>query len=195
MNMSNKKTILIIAGTLLLLGGITTILVILLKKRQEDKEQEEREKELEEAASKATTVAIKDLGNSKETSESNQGGKTDTSASMRPKFNTEGELSNPMSVLKGKVLYPKSKSEGGYGYANARSSSHVDNGGWDYSDNILKTFRGSTPIGRIVSETNTSNGGYSYRWFKVWFYHSISTWWGLDSEQYGWVRADVVTFK
>ncbi len=194
--MDDKKTILIIVGSLLLLGGITAIALMLSKKNREDKEQEAREKELEEAALKAAADGMKASGNSSHWPYSDQNTSAEPSKTIvRPKFNTEGELSNPMSELKGKTLYAKSKLEGGYGYANARSSSHVDDGGWDYSDNLLKTFRGSTPIGRVVSETNTNNGGYSYRWFKVWFFNSVSTWWGMDSESHGWVRADVVTFK
>src|SRR5690606_7584432 len=52
---------------------------------------------------------------------------TDNSGLVTPTFNSENELSNPLSQLKDRYLYPKRKAQGGWDYANVRSSAEVNN--------------------------------------------------------------------
>lgn len=114
---------------------------------------------------------------------------------VRPQFNVENELSNPLSQIKGKYLYPKRTAQGGWGYANIRTSAVVntDQGWWDPSDNLITTINSGTPIGKVLSETTGVYNNYSYRWFKVKLYKSVAGWFSDYTE--GYVRADTVTFK
>ncbi len=113
---------------------------------------------------------------------------------INPTFNTEGELTNSMVQLKGRILYPKEKAAGGSDYANVRSSATVntDQGWWDIGNKITTIYKGNG-IGKVLSETTGVHNGYSYRWFKVQLLKTISGTWGNHTT--GYVRADTVTFK
>lgn len=114
----------------------------------------------------------------------------------RPTFNAENELSNSIGQLKGRYLYPKRKEQGGWGYANIRTSTEVNNdtGFWtDGIDNLITTINSGTPIGKVLSEKSGLYNGYSYRWFKVKLYKPIGGWFSDYTE--GFVRADTVTIK
>lgn len=112
---------------------------------------------------------------------------------IHPTYNVEAELDNPLSQLKGRMLYAKRESQGGLGYANVRSSAAVDTGGWDLISNKITTIKSGTPIGKVVSEEAAEINSYAYRWFYVKLYKPISGWW--SDYTHGYVRADTVTFK
>lgn len=109
---------------------------------------------------------------------------------IAPQFNAEGELSNSLTQLKGRILYPKEKAAGGSDYTNVRSSAEVntDQGWWDTGNKITTIYKGNG-IGKVISDTTSVLNGYSYRWFRI----SLLT--TIDGNTEGYVRADTVTFK
>lgn len=114
---------------------------------------------------------------------------------VTPSFNAENEISNPIGELVGRVLYPKSLSDQGWGYSNIRTSAEVNNdqGWWDVSDNLITTINAGTSIGSVISETTGVYNGYSYRWFKVKLTKPTG---GLIIDYTeGYVRGDTVTFQ
>lgn len=115
-----------------------------------------------------------------------------TSGKVVPIYNEEKELDNPFSQLRGRVLYPKRKSAGGWDYANVRTSAEVntEQAWYDPFDNLLTTINSGTPIGRVLEEVAGVYNGYSYRWFKVDLIKSVG-FWGTKT---GYVRGDTVTF-
>lgn len=112
-----------------------------------------------------------------------------------PIFNTEQELANDFAQLKNRVLYPKRKEHGGFGYAHLRTSAEVNTnrGWWDGNTNLITTINSGTPIGKVLSKTSGLYNGYSYTWFKVRLNKPFSTFFKTYYEAY--VRADVVTIK
>lgn len=115
---------------------------------------------------------------------------------IEPIYNTENELSNPLPELKGQNLYAKPTSEGGWGYANVRTSAEVNNdtGFWtDGVTNLITTIQSGTPIGKVVSEATGVYNGYAYRWLKVTLATPTGGWFFPYTQ--GFVRADTVTFK
>ena len=185
MEQQTKKYILLIAGGVLILGaiGLGVYLYFSNKDKNSDKE--------------------KPSADENNDSEKEDPSPTDTppppvyeppSNKVSPKYNVEGELSNPYGEIKGKVLYPKRKEFGGWGYANIRSSVEVntDQGWWDFSDNLLTTINSGIPIGTVTGEEAGLFNNYSYRWFKVKLTKPVG-FWGNTYE--GYVRADTVTFQ
>lgn len=114
---------------------------------------------------------------------------------ITPHYNSEGELDNEISQLKGRTLFPKRKEAGGWGYANVRSSAAVNNetAWYDPFDNLLTTINAGTPIGTVADDTTGAYNGYGYRWFRVKLYEPAPFFGGLA--YYGYVRADTVTIK
>lgn len=112
---------------------------------------------------------------------------------IQPKYNSEQEISNPFSQIKGQTLFPKPTSLGGLGYANIRSSAEVNTrqGWWDISDNRITTVSENNPIGKVLEERIVPFNGYPYRWFKIALEKPYGFW---KTYTEGFVRADTVTF-
>lgn len=110
------------------------------------------------------------------------------SATGQPVFDRNNQLSNPLSELRGKVIYPKG------GSANVRTENFVNDG---FVNNKIVTITGSnTPIGAIMTESKGQEDP-PMRWFRVLLAKPITVGiWPFYTEiKDGWVRADVVTFK
>ncbi len=181
------KYIILIAGSVILLGAIGFGIYLHFSNKDKDKEKEnptEKDKEKDGGkqdppqANNAPPVQVYEPPSNK----------------VSPKYNVEGELTNPLAEIKGKTLYPKRKEAGGFGYANIRSSVEVntDRGWWDFSDNLLTTINSGIPIGTVTGEEAGLFNDYSYRWFKVKLIKPVG-FWGNTYE--GFVRADTVTFQ
>lgn len=174
------KIILIIAGSVVVATGIGFGIYFLVKKNSEDNTGAEDELN-PYVSGGANTGGIETPSGT---------GNTGYMPLISPSFNSEGELSNSMVQLKGRILYPKTKADGGADYANVRSSAEVntDQGWWDTGNKITTIYKGSG-IGKVLSETTSVLNGYPYRWFKVKLNASV----GGYTE--GYVRADTVTFN
>lgn len=126
-----------------------------------------------------------------------------------PKRNIDMDIINPFSEIKGITLYTAQKSDDpekghkyGSGYANVRNSPEVNTktDTFDYSNQIYTHYSGA--IGTIVDEAY-DNQNPKHRWFRVKLAspkEDCSGWTGglfgltCDDVNYGWVRADNVTF-
>jgi hypothetical protein len=168
------KIILIVSGSIIVATALGFGIYFLVTKNSEDEETE--------------TNPFVETDSSKTSSESNTD--NDYQPLITPTFNTENELSNSMVQLRGEILYPKEKNLGGWDYTNVRSSAEVntDQGWWDTGNKITTIYKGNG-IGKVISETTSVLGGYSYRWFKVRLLTNI------DNHTVGYVRGDTVTFK
>ena len=173
------KIALIITGSLALAGGITYGIVRSVRKRKEEKEK--LEEELKE------TEQLQEMNEGLESQESS----TSSSNKVYP-------INNSFQEIKGFKLLPAKKSHDpaqghnyAVGYANIRTEPQVNNSqGWSdlWQDNLLGKVSVGSSIGTIVSETYDDLVP-KMRWFKVKLTKKI------DGEQYGWVRADNVTFQ
>jgi len=182
------KIALIITGSLALAGGITYGIVRSVRKRKEEKEK--LEEELQE------TEQLQEINEGLESQESSSS--SSSSNKVFPKRNLDKGINNSFQEIKGVKLLPAKKSNDpaqghnyAVGYANIRTSPAVDNnkqyfGIW--GDNLLGKVSVGSSIGTIVSETYDDLVP-KMRWFKVKLTKKI------DGEQYGWVRADNVTFQ
>lgn len=194
------KISLIVGGSL----AVATVGVILGRKlyikRKEKREEEERlakqRKELEELQA-GLTVTSTGLGQSPDCSKKDR---------WIPKRNVNMDIINPFDEIKGATIYVAKKSDDpekghkyGLGYANIRNSPEVNTktDTFDYSNKIYKEYG---KIGTIVGESY-DNQDPKHRWFKVKLkktYEDCSGWtgglFGCDDVNYGWVRADNVTF-
>ena len=190
MEKQTRNILFISVGTIVLLGaGIGIYLATTSKKDEED--QLKADQRLGDRApnmdSNSPEFIPSDESNWVEQNQSSIG-------LVSPSFNVEGELSNPYSQIKGRILYPKAKGDGnGLGYTNVRTSAEVNNdrGWWDFTDNLLTTISGDKAIGKVIGQTSSELNSYGYRWYKVWLMEKVG-FWGLNQ---GWVRADTVTFK
>lgn len=182
------KIALIITGAVIVAGGMAVGLYFLLRKPKTDNEEPEPYRTGGNSSTGKTNSGSTGQQNTNNSS-------TPVSSEITPKFNAENELSNPFSQLKGKVLYPKRESMGGWGYSNIRSSAEVNTnqGWWDGLDNLITTISSGTPIGTVLSEKTGLFNGYPYRWFKVKLTKPAGGFWSNYTE--GYVRADTVTFK
>lgn len=178
------KITLIVVGSLAVAGGITYGIIKSIRKKKEQKE--ELEKELQESQA---------LEQVQEELESTQSTKDNRVIPLR---NLDKGLNNSFNEIKGVKLYPAKKSNDptqghpyAEGYANIRTSPEVNNsqGIMDFwQDNLLGKVSAGSSIGTIVSE-QYDDMTPKMRWFKVKLTKKI------DGEQYGWVRADNVTFQ
>lgn len=180
---AKTKIILIIAGSVLVAGGLVVGLYFLLRKPDEQPD--------DDVLDKGSSAK----GNTNNTGDNSQNTNSNSSTEITPTFNSEGELSNSLSQLKGHVLYPKRIETGGWGYSNVRTSADVntDQGWWDPSDNLIITINSGTSIGTVLSESTGLFNGYSYRWFKVKLTKPTGGFWSNYTQ--GYVRADTVIFK
>lgn len=196
------KHILWITGASILVVGATIGLIVYFRNRNADKEDEGGElgvdnpylKSKPPKASSGTSSSSGSSSNTVKPSSGTPNSGTSTSASSPKKitarFNEEKELINPLSEIKGKLLYPKRATMGGQGYTNLRTSASVntESAWYDPFDNLITTIRQGIPIGRVLSETTSLLNSYPYRWFKVKLYKKF------NSYEYAFVRADTVTF-
>jgi hypothetical protein len=177
------KITLIIAGSLAVAGGITYGIVRSIRKRKE--QEAEIEKNLQE------TKQLEEINKGFESqvqSESNR---------ISPKRNLDKVINNSFNEIKGVKLYPAKKSSDpiqghpyAEGYVNVRTSPEVNTSqGWKdlWQDNLLGKISVGSSVGTIVSE-QYDDMTPKMRWFKVKLTKKI------DDNQYGWVRADNVTF-
>ena len=180
------KIALLITGSVIVAGGVAVGLYFLLRKPKTDDNR---------FAENRTGATSKKQNDSGDKANSQNTDTTTTSNEVVPKFNGENELSNPLSQLRDRVLYPKREHIGGWGYSNVRSSAQVNTnqGWWDGVDNLITTINSGIPIGRVLSETTGLFNGYPYRWFKVQLIKPVGGFWSKYTE--GYVRADTVTFK
>jgi len=177
------KITLIIVSTLALAGGVVAITYSVRKRKREKEQKEKDEKQTEE-------LEIINQG-----LESQETIKDDRIVPVR---NLDKNINNSFKDIKGIMLYPANKSNDpvqGHtyadGFANIRTSPEVNNAWstwYDFIDNLLGKVSSGSKIGTIVSE-QYDNMTPKMRWFKVKLSKKI------DGKEYGWVRADVVTFK
>jgi hypothetical protein len=147
------------------------------KKKQEDREQKTQEEEHEKEVRTEGTGATK-------------------TGYIVPVRNRNGEVVNPLSEVKGKMLYPASDSsktvlgyEGGAGSATLRTEAEVNTG---YINNRINKYSGREAIGTVTS-AKKDNLDPAMRWFKVKMKKPCCGYFSDYTE--GWVRADVVTFN
>lgn len=186
---AKTKNILIITGVILLIGGISVGIYFLTR---EDKPNDE---DVDETQDESTDSESENTGNSEVPKPTSTTPKVVDPSMVYPKYNAENELSNDYAQIKGRMLYPKRKEVGGWGYTNVRESALVNNNtSWwtDNVDNLLTTINSGTPIGTVTGETAGVHNGYSYRWFIVKLYEPVGFW---ITTTKGYVRADTVTFK
>jgi hypothetical protein len=176
------KITLIIAGSIAVAGGLTYAIVRSIRKRKE--QEKEVEKELKE------TQQLEQINQGLESQQSTKDDK------IIPIRNLDKALNNSFSEIKGVKIYPAKKSNDpaqghpyAEGFANIRTSPEVNTkkAWYDPIDNLLGKISAGNSIGTIISE-QYDNMTPKMRWFKVKLTKKI------DDEQYGWVRADNVTF-
>lgn len=192
-----RKHIFLIAGSVLLLTAIGIGIYLLVRKPSEEKDENKDKNNTEDSGDETTPPKTQDPpantgGNTTTTNNNTANQNSVQNGQVVPIFNDENELKNSLSQLKGKQLYPKRKWQGGWDYANVRSSAEVntESAWYDPFDNLLTTIGAGTPIGKVVSETTGVYNSYAYRWFKVKLNKPVG-FWGTEE---GFVRADTVTF-
>lgn len=186
MDRRKAKIIMIVTGSLLLVGT-TGFLIFWVARKKENTESKALNTDIDSG------IDLPDQGQQNNLpDESSTPG--NTSNEIKPAYNIENELSNPLHQLKGRMLYAKREWAGGLGYANVRSSPEVNNSsGWWDADNLITTINKGIPIGRVLSEESGLFNGYSYRWFKIKLYKPVGGWFSNYTE--GYVRGDTLTFK
>jgi hypothetical protein len=183
MNKTLKIT-LIIAGSIALVGGVTIAIVRGIRNKKEQKELQEAE--LEE------TQNLEDINEGLEAQQDS------IDDNVSPVRNLDKALNNSFSEIKGVKIYPARKSNDpvkghpyAEGFANIRKTAEVNNPQGFFTDfnidNILGKVSAGSSIGTIYSE-KYDNLTPKMRWFKVKLSRKI------DGKQWGWVRADNVTF-
>lgn len=185
MNKSLKISI-IVFSSLIVAGGITLLLV--KRKRKKAEKQIIIQQELDN---------IKDLEKIRDDFDSQGNEDKPTSSNyIKPTRNLDKGISNNFSDIKGRYLIPAIKSDDpvkghiyAQGFANIRETPEVNNqrAWYDPITNYLGKVNSGSRIGTIISE-QYDNMTPKMRWFKVKLAKKI------DGKQYGWVRADNVTF-
>lgn len=184
------KIILIILGAIFVAGAIGVTIYYLTSKNNQDEEGME-DKDLNPFVEPTSPRVTSPSGttnvptNTTTTTNSNQ---------VKPRYDSEGQISNPFSEVKDRMLYPKREWAGGWGYANVRSSPEVNTnqGWWDGYDNLITTIGERTPIGKAKEVQTKLLNGFPYKWYKVKLYKPVDGWFSDYTE--GYVRADTVTF-
>lgn len=200
MNPKVKKIVLITGIALIAIAVGVGLYLYFNRDKEEDKDDKPRgkDKEPDSGSNPSGGSSSGGKGGSGGSGSGSGSGDENTNAdpnTVVPIFNTEQELSNDFSQLKNRVLYPKRKEHGGFGYAHLRSSAEVNTnrGWWDGKTNLITTINSGTPIGKVLSKTSGLYNGYSYTWYKVRLNKPFSTFFKTYYEAY--VRADVVTIK
>lgn len=195
--MEKRTKIIFIVSGIVLVTGALGILIYWAVNKDETEEQEDKDINLDAVKQpKVETTQNENWGGG--TSDGSGSGSSwdDDPDLIKPTYDVEKQLSNPMRQLKGRTLYPKSLSENGAGYANIRSSAEVNNNtSWwtDGISNLITTINSGVPIGKVITEVSGLYNGFSYRWFKVKLNKPTGGWFSNYTE--GFVRADTVTFK
>lgn len=168
-------------------AGVGTYFVLKSKKRkkeeQKEKEQQEKEEYLEQATSNEASGQI-------------ESGADPNQGYIVPMRNRNGEVINPLSEVKGRMLYPAQDSQsptkgyvGAQGKATLRTSAEVNNG---TINNIITKYSAGTKIGTVIGVSKDELNP-PMRWFKVKMAKPCC---GIFSNYtVGYVRADVVTFN
>ena len=203
--MDNKKIILISAGVLGL-GIITYFSVRSISKYRKAKRQRKEEEEQTILNQQSLQQIQNNLLQQEESNQTSQ-----VSNDVIPIRDVNKAITNPLSQIKGKLLYPAVKSnnaEAGHpyasGYANIRTDPAVNTAqGWttnsfgfpyyDGKHNSLGNINSPSSIGTIVAESY-DNFDPPIRWLQVKLSSVMEDWLSADYD-YGWVRADNVTFK
>ena len=192
----NKKLVFGIIGVVVVGGGLTTFLLLKKKKK---KDEAEKIRTAQEKARAKKELEEKTRETQADSSSSEDVVRVDTKKT--PVRNAEQDVINTLSDIKGKTLYPATKSDDAYkghpyalGYTNMRTSAEVntDTGWTDFSDNFIGKISGSTPIGTITSEAY-DNLNPKHRWFKVKMSKACCG--TFTDYKVAWVRADTVTFN
>lgn len=182
-----KKHIILIVGGVLILSAIGVGLYLLFNKPDDATDNPEDEKKgKDDPEDDPQTKAPNPTPAIDPYKDSIKNGK------VIPIYNEENELINPYQQLKGKVLYPLRKAQGGWDYTNVRTSAEVntESAWYDPFDNLLTTINAGTPIGYVEGETAGVYNDHSYRWFKVKLIKPVGFW----GTKEGYVRADTVIF-
>lgn len=198
------KYVLIGAGAV----TVATVGFLVIRKQIRKRNEKRNEEKVAKGMAEELTQIQDDLnyGSSSSTSVATK------SRIIEPKRNINRELSNPLSEIKGMLIYPAQKSSNAdlghdkaIGYVNVRTSAEVNNSGshWSGLDsgNLVGKISGDSPIGWIM-EDKLDNMTPKQRWFKVKLYKTMEdcSGYGLMGSQCtdintGWVRADNVTFR
>ena len=183
---TNKSSFWKILGGILVLGGASFIIYRQVKKSKDLKALQEEDKKKAEEVAKL-----------EENTQGTESTDTQIGDTISPVRNVDRAINNKFSDIRGVVLYPAKKSnnkiEGhpfALGYSNVREKPEVntESAWYDPFDNLLGKVVAGQTIGKIVSE-RYDNLEPAMRWFLV----KLKT--PLDGWNYGWVRADTVTFK
>lgn len=187
------KIILIILGAIFVAGAIGVTIYYLTSENNQG-EDELQDKDMNPFVEPTTPRASYGSGGTNTTTQTQI--QTPTSPNqVVPRYDVEGQISNPWSEVKGRMLYPKREWAGGYGYANVRTSPEVNTnqGWWDGYDNLITTISKGIPIG-VANEVQTKLlNDFPYKWYKVKLYKPVDGWFSDYTE--GYVRSDTVTFK
>jgi hypothetical protein len=175
------RTKIIIGSAVVLAAGLTFFLI---KRRMDKRDQEELEKLIRDQAEETAGQAL-----STETTGVSQSGY------VSPVRNRNNEVINPMSEVRGRMLYPANDSNdpvrgyaGALGKATLRTSAEVNTG---IINNEIKVYESRQAIGTVIGSVK-DNLEPAMRWFKVKMKNPCC---GVFSDYTeGWVRADVVTF-
>lgn len=184
-----RKHIFLIAGSALLVTAIVIGIYLIVRKPSDEKDESDEKEKGKGSGNENEDWTEQPLSSSP--------APTNTSSIQNgqvvPIFNEENELKNSMEQLKGVLLYPKRKWQGGADYTNVRSSAEVntESAWYDPFDNLLTTIGAGTPIGTVISKTTGVYNAYAYTWFKVKLNKKVGFWGNIDE---GFVRADTVTF-
>jgi hypothetical protein len=183
---TNKSSFWKILGGILVLGGVSFLTYRQIKKSRDLKALKEEEKRKEEEVAKL-----------EQNTQGTESSDTNVGDNITPVRNVDKAINNKFSDIRGVVLYPAKKSnnkvEGhpfALGYSNVRETPEVNNekSWYDPFDNLLGRIVAGQTIGKLVSE-RYDNLEPAMRWFLVKLNKPLSGW------NYGWVRADTVTFK
>jgi len=193
----NKKVIFGIIGVVVIGGGLTTFLLL---KKKKDKEDEAESIRLAQEKAKAKKELEEQVSTSQVSSDNTTiVPKVDTKKT--PVRNSEQDVINSLSDIKGKKLYPATMSDDAYkghpyalGYTNMRTSAEVntDSGWTDFSDNLIGKINSGSSIGTIIGESYDKLNP-RHRWFKVKMSRPCCG--TFTNYTKAWVRADTVTFN
>lgn len=188
-----KKHIFLIAGSVLLLTAIGIGIYLIVRKPSDSGDKSEEKEKGNGGDETPPETKNPPTGSGENTTPTPTNTSSVQNGQVVPIFNEENELKNSLSQLKDRQIYPKRKWQGGWDYANVRSSAEVntESAWYDPFDNLLTTIGAGTPIGKVMSETTGVYNSYAYRWFKVKLNKKVG-FWGTTEE--GFVRADTVTF-
>ncbi len=189
--MDKKKVILLVSlGVVLIGGGITTVVILSKRKKEKDAEKLRiaKQKQFEKEKREQYQQSYKGEGAPQGSVASGSTGDPNIS---QPFIDSELQLANPFSEIKGQSLYPRTTQRGS-GYANIRKGPEVLEAWEGWRNNRITKINAPTPIGRVISEKEDDLDP-PMRWFKVQLANPCC---GILSDyKTGWVRADTITMR